>query len=64
MTTRADARRLRAHALLVLTAMIWGFAFVAQRVGAEHVTAYTFNGVRFALGAASLIPLVWAVDHR
>jgi drug/metabolite transporter (DMT)-like permease len=38
--------------------MIWGFAFVAQRVGAEYVGAYTFNGIRFALGAISLIPFL------
>ncbi|GAB79293.1 DMT family transporter [Austwickia chelonae] len=64
MSIRADARRARAHVLLVVTAMIWGFAFVAQRVGAEHVTAYTFNGTRFLLGAASLVPLVYVVDRR
>ena len=44
--------------LLVLTAMIWGFAFVAQRMGAEHVGSFVFNGIRFALGALSLIPVV------
>ena len=31
--------------LLFLTAIIWGFAFVAQRVGAEFVGAFTFNGI-------------------
>jgi drug/metabolite transporter (DMT)-like permease len=50
--------RARANLLLLVTAAIWGFAFVAQRVGAQHVGAFTFNGVRFALGAASLLPLV------
>lgn len=44
--------------LLFLTAMIWGFAFVAQKSGSEHVGAFVYNGVRFALGAASLIPVV------
>lgn len=50
--------RTRANLLLVVTAAIWGFAFVAQRVGAQHVGAFTFNGIRFALGAATLLPLV------
>jgi len=44
--------------LLMLTAAIWGFAFVAQRVGMQYVGAFTFNGVRFALGSISLIPLI------
>jgi hypothetical protein len=36
---------------------IWGFAFVAQRMGMDHVGPFTFNGIRFFLGrhgAASL----------
>ena len=49
---------LKSNLLLLLTALIWGFAFVAQRVGMEFVGPFTFNGVRFALGACSLIPLI------
>jgi len=40
----------------MLTAAIWGAAFVAQRVGMDHVGPMTFNGVRFALGALALLP--------
>ena len=43
--------------LLVLTAMIWGFAFVFQKIGAESVGTFVFNGLRFAMGALSLIPV-------
>lgn len=57
-------RRLRANALLLLASAIWGFAFVAQRVGAESVDAFTFNAVRFAMGAAALVPVVWWLDRR
>ena len=45
-------------ALLLMTAMIWGFAFVAQRMGADYVEAFTFNGIRFLLGGFSLIPVI------
>lgn len=38
--------------------MIWGFAFVAQRVGAQYIGAFTFNGIRFMLGGLSLIPVI------
>ena len=44
--------------LLLLTAAIWGFAFVAQRAGMEHVGPFTFNALRFALGAVSLVPII------
>jgi drug/metabolite transporter (DMT)-like permease len=53
-----NVRTVRADILLFLTAAIWGLAFVAQRVGMDHVGPLTFNGVRFALGALALLPLI------
>jgi len=50
---------LKASILLVLAAAIWGFAFVAQRVGIQYIGSFTFTGIRFALGAFSIIPLIW-----
>ena len=49
----------RSNLLLLLAAAIWGFAFVAQRVGAKYIGSFTFNGVRFALGSLSLLPLLF-----
>ncbi|MDR3020743.1 MAG: DMT family transporter [Treponema sp.] len=49
---------LRADILLLLTAAIWGFGFVAQRSGMEYVGPFTFNGVRFVLGSLSLLPVI------
>lgn len=57
-------KRLRANMILLLTSAIWGFAFVAQRVGSQYVGAFTFNGVRFALGSISLIPLIVYFDNK
>lgn len=54
------AATIQSDALLLLTAAIWGFAFVAQRVGMDHVGPFTYSGVRFALGALTLAPLVLA----
>lgn len=51
---------LKSDLLLLLAAAIWGFAFVAQRVGMDYVGPFTFNGVRFALGSFSLLPLLAA----
>lgn len=53
-----NAKKVKSTTLLFLTAIIWGFAFVAQRVGAEYVGAFTFNGIRFLLGTISLIPVI------
>ncbi|MFP4038106.1 MAG: DMT family transporter, partial [Desulfobacteraceae bacterium] len=52
-----DREVFKADWLLLLTALIWGSAFVAQRAGMEHVGPFTFNGVRFALGSLILLPL-------
>ncbi|MGE5255760.1 MAG: DMT family transporter [Hyphomicrobiales bacterium] len=46
--------------ILLLTAAIWGLAFVAQRVGMDYVGPFTYNGVRFALGSLTLAPLLLA----
>ena len=53
-----NKRAFRADILLLLTAGIWGFGFVAQRSGMEHVGPFAFNGIRFILGSLSLLPLV------
>jgi len=56
---------LKADLLLFITAAIWGFAFVAQRVGMDHMGPFTFNAIRFSLGALSLLPLlVWRRNQK
>jgi len=59
-----NVRTYRADALLLLTATIWGFAFVAQRVGMDYVGPFTFNGIRFALGTLSLVPLLFLMKPK
>lgn len=57
-------KRVQANLLLLLTAAIWGFAFVAQRVGSQYIGVFTFNGLRFALGSLSLLPLIIFFNKR
>lgn len=45
--------------LLLLAALIWGVAFAAQVMGMDSVGPYTFNGVRFILGAVALFPIIY-----
>ncbi len=50
--------KVKSTILLFLTALIWGFAFVAQRVGADYLSCTAYNGIRFTLGAVSLLPVI------
>ncbi|WP_448384441.1 DMT family transporter [Desulfosoma sp.] len=55
---------LKADLLLLTTAVLWGVAFVAQRKGMEAIGPMAFNGIRFALGSLSLVPLILLMDRR
>ena len=48
----------RGNLALLLTALIWGFAFVAQSSGMEHMGPFTFQSIRCILGAISLVPVL------
>ena len=52
------SQALRADFLMLITDMIWGTAFVAQRVGMDNIGPFLFTGLRFALGALALLPLL------
>ena len=53
-------KHLKSDLLFLLSAVIWGFAFVAQRMGMDHVGPFTFNGIRFFLGALVLVPFIYS----
>ena len=50
--------KLKNDGLLVLTALIWGSAFVAQRVGMDYLGPFTFNAIRCLMGSIVLVPLI------
>lgn len=52
------ASRLRSDLILLLAAVIWGFAFVAQRMGMEFVGPFTYTATRFTLGCLVLVPFL------
>lgn len=54
--------RLRGNLMLLLTALIWGSAFVAQRSGMEYIGPFTFNAVRCFIGAIVLLPVILILD--
>ncbi|MBQ8305104.1 MAG: DMT family transporter [Blautia sp.] len=55
---------MRSSLLLLITATIWGVAFVAQSVGMEYVGGFTFNSVRSLIGAAVLFPVMLFLEKR
>ena len=53
-----------ANLLLLTTAAIWGFGFVAQVLGMNYLEPFAFIGARFVLGALSLLPVIWYLRRR
>ena len=59
-----NKRIFEADLLLLLTAAIWGFGFVAQRSGMQYIGPFAFNGLRFILASLSLLPLIFWRSRR
>src|SRR5574344_443344 len=55
---------MQANLMLLFAAAIWGFGFVAQRLGMNFLEPFAFNGVRFLLGSCSLLPLIWWFSRK
>ena len=54
---------LKGNLILLLTALIWGCAFVAQSVSMDYVGPFTFQSIRSLMGACVLIPVFLVIDH-
>lgn len=50
--------------LCLLTAIIWGFAFTAQRVGGDLLGNFSYNAIRYFLGACSLLPVILIFEKK
>ena len=50
--------------LLLLTAVIWGTAFVAQSVGMDYVGPFTFLCTRSLIGGVALLPVIAFMDRQ
>lgn len=49
------SKKMLGNVMLLLTAFIWGCAFVAQRTGMEYIGPFTFNGIRSLIGGFTLL---------
>ncbi|WP_223960035.1 DMT family transporter [Paraburkholderia sabiae] len=59
----ATRQHLRANLLMLVAAMIWGSAFVAQRLSLDSIGPFLFTGLRFLLGAFVVL-IVWSIARR
>ena len=59
-----DRKSLRGSLLLLLGSVIWGAAFVAQRVGMDHMGPYTFNGIRMMMAWWVMIPVTAVFENK
>lgn len=57
-----NTKAMRSNFMLILTAFIWGVAFVAQSVGMDYVGPFTFNSVRNFVAALVLLPCIKLLD--
>ncbi len=58
-----NTKKAKGNALLLLTAFIWGIAFVAQSAGMDYVGPFAFLFARSVLGGLVLIPCIFLMDH-
>ena len=56
------SRQIRNSLLLVLTAFIWGTAFVAQSKGGQALGPFSFNCIRSLVGSVVLLPVIRLLD--
>src|ERR1700749_3108650 len=60
----ATRQHLRANLLMLVAAMIWGSAFVAQRLSLDSIGPFLFTGLRFLLGACVVLILLACLRPR
>ncbi len=58
------SQALRADLLMLITAMIWGSAFVAQRLGMDNIGPFLYTGLRFTLACLVLLPVLALLQRR
>lgn len=52
-------KTLRGNLLLIVAAVIWGSAFVAQSEGMAYVGPFSFGAIRYIIGGIVLVPFAW-----
>ena len=56
--------KIKGELMLMLAALIWGSAFIFQKMGMDYIGPFTFGVFRFGIGALALLPVIWISDKR
>lgn len=56
-------KELKGNLILLVTAMVWGMGFVAQKAGAA-LEPFTYNGIRMILAGTFLIPVIAVIRRK
>lgn len=59
----SNGKKLKGEAMLALAAIIWGTAFIFQKMGMDHIGPMTFTLFRFGMGALAMIPVAIFYDR-
>lgn len=54
-------KQLKGELYLLLAAVIWGSAFIFQKIGMDYIGPFTFGFFRFTLGSLALLPVIYIV---
>ena len=57
-------KQMKGNIMLMLTAIIWGTAFVAQKAGMDLIGPIAFNGIRTLVGAGALVPVILIMNRK
>lgn len=55
--------KLKGEALLLIAAVIWGTAFIFQKMGMDYIGPFTFTFFRFGVGALAMVPVLMISDR-
>ena len=50
--------------LLLITSLVWGLGFIAQKLGMDHMQPFMFTGIRNYMGALALLPIIYFTGKR
>ena len=56
--------KLKSNIFLIVAAVIWGFAFVAQCDAGDSINLFLLIGFRYVLGSAALLPIIFLFENR
>lgn len=59
-----NKKTLIGNIMLLTTSIIWGTAFVAQRVGMDHIEPFTFGASRYILATLALLPIIYFLNSK